>query len=124
MRGALAAWAAPPVSRTAAKRADAARNARRKPALTAVRILSTCLARARARGHTGRGLCLMRSLRVAAVLLAAFPATARAGDHATIHMQEAPVGATRTTAAAVAPGRFDLVGLHWEGPGMVFFRTR
>jgi hypothetical protein len=66
----------------------------------------------------------MRMLRVAAALLAAFPAVARAGDHATISLQEVPIGATRTTAAAVAPGRFDLVGLHWVGSGTVLFRTR
>ncbi|MGE5272459.1 MAG: FlgD immunoglobulin-like domain containing protein [Verrucomicrobiota bacterium] len=66
----------------------------------------------------------MKTLCVAAVLLAVFPASARAGDHAAIRLQEAPIGATRTTAAAVAPGRFDLVGLHWEGSGTVLFRTR
>ncbi len=67
----------------------------------------------------------MRMLRLAAVLFFAFPAAAWAADeHATIRMQEAPIGATRTTAAAVAPARFDLVGLHWEGRGTVLFRTR
>jgi hypothetical protein len=39
-------------------------------------------------------------------------------------MQEEPIGASRTVAAAVAPGQFDLVGLHWEGSGTVLFRTR
>jgi hypothetical protein len=52
-------------------------------------------------------------IRLAAVLFFALPAVAWAGDHATVRMQEAPIGATRTTAAAVAPARFDLVGLHW-----------
>ena len=66
----------------------------------------------------------MRTLRIAAVLLFVFPAAARAGDHPSIRLQEVPIGATRTTAAAVAPGRFDLVGLHWEGSGTVLFRTR
>jgi hypothetical protein len=66
----------------------------------------------------------MRMLRLAAVLFFALPAAAWAAGHATIRMQEAPIGATRTTAAAVAPGRFDLVGLHWEGRGTVLFRTR
>jgi hypothetical protein len=63
-------------------------------------------------------------LRLAAVLFAGFPAAAWASDHAAIRMQEAPIGATRTTAAAAAPGRFDLVGLHWQGSGTVLFRTR
>ncbi len=66
----------------------------------------------------------MRMLRLAAVLFFGLPAVAWAGQHATVRMQEAPIGATRTTAAAVAPGRFDLVGLHWEGRGTVLFRTR
>jgi hypothetical protein len=66
----------------------------------------------------------MRMLRLAAVLFAGLPATAWAGDHAVIRMQEAPIGATRTIAATAAPGRFDLAGLHWQGSGTVLFRTR
>ena len=66
----------------------------------------------------------MRMLRLAAIVFFGLPAVAWAGGHATIRMQEAPIGATRTTAAAVAPARFDLVGLHWEGRGTVLFRTR
>ena len=66
----------------------------------------------------------MGMLRVAAILFFLAPAAAWAGGHATIRMQEAPIGATRTTAASVAPGQFDLVGLHWEGSGTVLFRTR
>jgi N-acetylmuramoyl-L-alanine amidase/FlgD Ig-like domain len=65
----------------------------------------------------------MRALRVAVVLLFAFPAAARAGA-ATIVSQDLPIGVTRTTAAAVAPARFDLVGFHWQGSGRVLFRTR
>jgi flagellar hook assembly protein FlgD len=65
----------------------------------------------------------MKMLRVALVLLAAFPATARAAG-ATIVSQDLPIGVARTTAAAVAPARFNLVGFHWQGPGRVLFRAR
>jgi hypothetical protein len=66
-------------------------------------------------------------LRLAAALFFLAPAAAWAaggGGTATIRMQEEPIGVTRTTAASVALGRFDLVGLHWLGPGTVQFRTR
>jgi hypothetical protein len=66
---------------------------------------------------------LPRTLRIALVLLFAFPATAWAGQ-ATIVPRDLPIGATRTTAGAVAPTRFDLLGLHWQGSGRVLFRTR
>jgi hypothetical protein len=65
----------------------------------------------------------MRILRVALLLFLASPAAARAGD-ATIVSEDLPIGVTRTTAAAVAPARFDLVGFHWQGTGRVLFRTR
>ncbi len=65
----------------------------------------------------------MRILRVALLLALAFPATAWAG-RATIVSQEMPIAVTRTIAAAVAPSRFDLVGLQWQGAGRVLFRTR
>jgi hypothetical protein len=65
----------------------------------------------------------MKILRAALVFLFMFPATAWAGE-ATIVSRELPVGVTRTTAGAVAPSRFDLLGLHWQGPGQVLFRTR
>jgi YD repeat-containing protein len=65
----------------------------------------------------------VRSLRLALLLLLAAPAAARAGD-ATIVSQDLPVGVVRMPAAAVAPIRFDLVGLHWQGSGRVLFRTR
>jgi flagellar hook assembly protein FlgD len=65
----------------------------------------------------------MRIARLALFCLFAFPATAWAG-HATIVSQEMPIGVTRTTAAAVAPARFDLVGFQWQGSGRVLVRTR
>jgi len=50
------------------------------------------------------------------------PAQARAGE-ATIAVREVPLHGERTLASA-PPARFDLVGLHWRGPGTVQFRTR
>jgi hypothetical protein len=63
----------------------------------------------------------MRLLATALVALA-FPATAWC--EATLVTRELPVGGVRTLAAAEAPTRFNLLGLHWRGPGRVFFRVR
>jgi len=52
----------------------------------------------------------------------ALPAQARAGD-ATIVSRDVPVEAGRLLASS-APARFNLVGVHWRGPGTVQFRTR
>jgi hypothetical protein len=63
-------------------------------------------------------------LRLALLFFVAAPGAAWAAD-ATIVSQDLPVGGVvRMPAAAVAPARFDLVGLHWQGRGYVFFRTR
>jgi hypothetical protein len=59
-------------------------------------------------------------LAVIAAALAA-PAVAHAG--VTVTAREVPLHG-RALAAASAPGVFDLVGLHWRGPGSVEFRTR
>jgi N-acetylmuramoyl-L-alanine amidase len=60
---------------------------------------------------------------LAAITVAlAFPATA--WGEATLVTREVPLGGARTLAAAQAPTRFNLVGLHWRGPGRVFFRVR
>ena len=50
------------------------------------------------------------------------PEEARAGD-ATIVSRDVAVGTAREPASA-APARFNLVGVHWRGPGTVQFRTR
>jgi hypothetical protein len=57
-------------------------------------------------------------------LLALFvaPSTAQAGG-VTIVSRDLPVGGERTLASTRAPSRFDLIGLHWQGPGTVLFRT-
>src|ERR671927_487387 len=60
-------------------------------------------------------------LLVALTLLAAAPAAADVRMLA----RDEPVGAlARERAARRAPLRFDMVGLHWRGPGSVWFRTR
>jgi flagellar hook assembly protein FlgD len=58
---------------------------------------------------------------VALTLLVAAPAAA----DVRMLVRDEPVGAlARGHAARRAPLRFDMVGLHWRGPGSVWFRTR
>jgi N-acetylmuramoyl-L-alanine amidase len=59
---------------------------------------------------------------VAVLAVLAFPGVARAGDAALV-VRELPLHGERALAAAAAP-RFELVGLHWRGPGSVSFSTR
>jgi len=63
-------------------------------------------------------------VKVLAAALAAlyFPAAAFAED-ARLVTQEVPLGDARTLSAS-RPHVFNLVGLHWQGPGTVSFRTR
>ena len=63
------------------------------------------------------------SLGLAMLFLLALPATARA-EEATLVTRDLPVAGSRSLASARAPERFNLVGLHWQGPGRVVFRTR
>ena len=63
----------------------------------------------------------MKLVFVALVLFLAAPATA--WGEATLTMREVPLHGERTLASAPPP-RFDMVGLHWRGPGLVEFRTR
>ncbi|HEX4525325.1 MAG TPA: N-acetylmuramoyl-L-alanine amidase [Gaiellaceae bacterium] len=56
---------------------------------------------------------------VAAVLVS--PALARAGDVA-MRVQEVPLG-TRVIAAAPTPMHFNMLAVHWIGPGTVLYRT-
>jgi N-acetylmuramoyl-L-alanine amidase len=58
----------------------------------------------------------------AALLALAFPATAWGG--ASLVTREVPLSGQRTLAAAASPERFNLVGLHWKGPGRVDLRVR
>jgi len=64
----------------------------------------------------------MKPAFVAALVVLAFPAVAWAGQ-ASLVVREVPLQGERALAAATAP-RFDLVGLHWRGPGSVSFSTR
>ena len=57
---------------------------------------------------------------VAAALVA--PASAVAG--VTMTAREIPLHHGRTLAAETRPPRFDMVAVHWQGPGTVLFRTR
>jgi len=58
---------------------------------------------------------------VAAALILAFPAAARAGQ-ASLVVRDVPLRGERALAGAVPS--FDLVGLHWRGSGNVLFSTR
>jgi hypothetical protein len=64
----------------------------------------------------------LRVLAAAAFAVLAFPAAA--WGEATLVTRELSVGGQRTLAAAAAPERFNLLGLHWKGPGRVQFRVR
>ena len=65
----------------------------------------------------------MRSLKLALLALLVVPSTAYA-EEATLVTRELPLAGGRALASAHAPERFNLVGLHWQGPGRVSFRTR
>ena len=58
-----------------------------------------------------------------AALAASLVAPAPALGAASITMRDVPLHSQRTL-AAVSSARFDLVGLHWRGPGSIEFRTR
>jgi hypothetical protein len=60
---------------------------------------------------------------VLAAAVAFLAAPAAAFGEASLTMREVPLHGERTLAAA-SPARFDMVGLHWRGPGSVDFRTR
>src|SRR5690242_932795 len=64
----------------------------------------------------------MKKVLLLVTLALALPATARAGN-VTMVWRDVPLG-PRALQAAPAPIRFDMLGVHWQGPGIVFFRTR
>jgi hypothetical protein len=64
----------------------------------------------------------MRLLVVSALAFALFPGTALAAAPELV-VRDVPLGGGRLLASSV-PRSFDLVGLHWRGPGKVLFRTR
>src|SRR5215470_4446086 len=69
----------------------------------------------------------VKVLRAAALLALAAPSVAHAasgGPVVTMASRDLPLSGARTLAVAHAPGRFDMVGLHWQGRGWVRFRAR
>jgi hypothetical protein len=64
---------------------------------------------------------MLRAAVFAAVLALAAPAAALADS--SIWAQDLPVSGARTLAASTPREPFQLVGLHWQGPGRVSFRT-
>ena len=83
------------------------------------------------RGPCGRKLlqprCRLLPVPKRLLLLLGFalvlPANAWAGD-ATIVSRDVPLAGERALAGSAPPARFNMVGLHWQGPGVVSFRTR
>jgi hypothetical protein len=65
----------------------------------------------------------MRTLIAAAVCLLAFPGIGHAAS-ATIVSRDEPIAGARSLASVRPAQRFNLVGLHWQGSGVVGFRTR
>jgi hypothetical protein len=63
----------------------------------------------------------MRSVVLALLVLLAAPPAAFAAEPSLV-TREVPLHGERTLAAA-QPERFNLIGLHWQGAGRVFFRT-
>jgi flagellar hook assembly protein FlgD len=61
-------------------------------------------------------------LALALVVALAFPGLAHAGG-VTMVSRDVPLG-PRALSAASAPARFDMVGVHWQGPGAVSYRVR
>ncbi|MGH3050500.1 MAG: peptidoglycan recognition protein family protein, partial [Gaiellaceae bacterium] len=64
----------------------------------------------------------MRTLLLALAFLLAAPALAHAGVSMTA--REIPLRGERTLEAVAAPKRFDLLAVHWQGPGSVLYSTR
>src|SRR4051794_4852600 len=65
----------------------------------------------------------MKLLRAALLLLFAAPATAHAAGPSLVARDVPLTGQARQLSSVAAP-RFTMVGLHWQGPGSVAFRTR
>jgi flagellar hook assembly protein FlgD len=78
-------------------------------------------------GHGSRVRVVVKKLLLILSLGLAFPGVAKAGTvvtpNVTMVSREVAVG-SRSLAAAAAPIRFDMLGLHWQGRGSVDYRTR
>jgi flagellar hook assembly protein FlgD len=64
----------------------------------------------------------MKRLLAAALVVLAWPPASLAADVRLVSRNE-PVGGAGVVRARSAPAQFNLVGLHWRGPGDVWFRT-
>src|SRR5262245_49544754 len=64
----------------------------------------------------------MRKLLLAIAVALALPGVGRAGL-VTMTARDVPL-AQRELAAVAVPGRFDMLGIHWQGTGTVEYRTR
>ncbi len=65
----------------------------------------------------------MRAILAVTLAAAAVPAVAHAAE-VTMTVRDLPLSPVRSVSGISPPQRFDLVGLHWRGPGDVVFRTR
>jgi flagellar hook assembly protein FlgD len=68
-------------------------------------------------------MTLLRAL-ILSMLCAAFSAATAAAADVRLVARDEPVGASAAVVRRAAPVRFDMVGLHWRGPGTVWFQTR
>ncbi len=57
------------------------------------------------------------------VALAALAPGTAAAQHVRVVSRDVPLDAARVSAARSAPVSFTMVGIHWQGPGQVWFRT-
>src|SRR5213595_304907 len=126
-RGCVEAAAPAPASNSeAAATPTAARRARTARPFTIVKIVASGIVRPCRRGLQLRPCGIARS--TLKVVLAAFAATLAAPATAlavepTLTVRTVPLHGARSLGAA-RPARFDLVAVHWRGPGSVRFRTR
>ncbi|HWM14449.1 MAG TPA: FlgD immunoglobulin-like domain containing protein [Gaiellaceae bacterium] len=67
-------------------------------------------------------MSLRRTLFAALAVAALAPGTA-AADGVRVVQREEPLGAVHSSLARPAPVEFTMVGIHWQGPGEVSFRT-
>jgi flagellar hook assembly protein FlgD len=65
---------------------------------------------------------VMKRLLAAVLVVLAWPSAALAADVRLVTRDE-PVGGAGALRARAAPVQFNLVGIHWRGPGDVWFRT-
>jgi len=77
-----------------------------------------------ARASHASGAAVKPILAILAAFVAVLPASAAVrATGPTLSIVDVPLHGDRALASSHAPTRFDLVGLHWQGPGSVRFRT-